>query len=669
MLYQLAPLSVLVGTRVGETLAETSASLVAFGSRELEERPGIEVVRDLYHKTPNLVDFGTGNLAPAVRGVDATGPASGGLGFIAGTRPRMTQSVDGRPLSAFELVGGPTGLWDVRQVEIYRGPQTTLQGRNSIAGAIQVDTRDPVYTWEGRARVAAGTHDRERYSAMVSGPVAGDQVAFRMAADHLATRSFVDFTGEQAFSDIEFGTATNVRTKLLVEPAALPDLSALLTVSYAGTRRAQAELAAEPFGERTREVSQTSFETESTNAALELGYLLTETLKLSSATTWADIRFDRLDLPENGQFYLRGPQLTQEVLLNVDAPDQGLAGVVGGYLFHEDRVDRGFVGTPLEFRFDDETLTTALFAEFEWEVVDALAITAGARYEREDRERLGSAFGIDTDLDETFDAFLPKVGVEWTPSVSTTVGLEASRGFNAGGASVSFGATDIDGNYSDDPALGPRSFVFDSEFVWNYEAYVRSALLEDRLFLSANAFYSDFRDQQRREQIDYAGGFSDAIVVNSRQTRSYGLEAGADYFATNAFALFGNLGVLETEIVDALDDSLDGNEFARAPAVTANLGGQLNPIPGVTVSADARYVSAYFSNDENNPLAKVPGHAIVNARAEWASPFGVDLYAAVTNLFDEDTPTRLFSFPATAPPSLANLVDPRVIWIGLEASF
>ena len=669
---RLAPIEVagtLVGTRIGETATESSASVEVFSAEELEVRPGTTEVRDLYENTPNIVDVGEGNFAPAIRGVDGTGAASGGLGFIAGTRPRATLTVDGRPLSAFELVGGPTGLWDVRQVELYRGTQTTLQGRNSIAGAFVVETRDPTFFWESSARAMVGSRDRRRVSAMVSGPLAEDNLAFRLAVDRLDAESFVDFTGPQGVDDVEDDESLNVRGKLLLEPASAPDFSAQFTLAHNDTRRPQSQFSDPPFDERERRISQTAFETRSTDVILDLRYALGDRLVLSNSTTDSDILFKRLDTPANGQFELEGPQVTKETLLNLDDPEQGLKGVLGLYVFHEDRDDDGFIGTPLAFTFEDETLTTSVFGELEWELAEGVRATVGARYEREERERDGAAFGIVTDLDETFDAFLPKAGLAWDVTDQVTVGAVVSEGFNAGGGSVSFGASDAAGNPSPDPALGPRSFVFDSEHVWSYELFARAALLNDRLFFTANVFYSDFEDQQRVEQFDFPGGFTDSIIVNTPETRTYGVELGIEYVPSERVDLFADIGLLDTEIEEARDPRIEGNAFARAPELTAAFGANFRPSPDWHMGFDARYTGEYYSTDRNSRLAEVDDYFIANASASWQAHRNVRVFGTVTNLFDSDAERSLFAFPATAPPTLANVVEPPVVWIGAQLSY
>src|SRR5690606_23147886 len=97
--------------------------------------------------------------APAVRGIDGTGPGVGADAFFAGTRPRLSYQVDNRTLTHNEAIYLDGLLWDTQQVEVYRGPQSTLQGRNAIAGVVAVKTVDPAFSWDGRVRGVVGEDD------------------------------------------------------------------------------------------------------------------------------------------------------------------------------------------------------------------------------------------------------------------------------------------------------------------------------------------------------------------------------------------------------------------------------------------------------------------------------------------------------------------------------
>ena len=219
------------------------------------------------------------------------------------------------------------------------------------------------------------------------------------------------------------------------------------------------------------------------------------------------------------------------------------------------------------------------------------------------------------------------------------------------------------GNPSPDPALGSRSFVFDSEFVWNYELFARARLLDDRLFLTGNLFFSDFEDQQRTEVLTFPGGFSDEIIVNTPESQSYGAELGIEYAPSEKWDLFANIGLLSTEIEQTRDPRIEGNDFARAPNFTTSFGVNLRPTPNWQIGLDARYIDDYFSFDANDPVTEVDGFLIANAQVAWRATRHLRFTGTMTNLFDNDAETRFFSS------SLANVVEPRVFWFGAELGF
>lgn len=140
----LGPITV-TGERVERTVAETPSSVVVVTGEELEGSPARDSVEEVLERIPNITSEGTGNEAPTIRGVNSTGVLSGADAFLGGSRPRSTITVDGRPLSFNEYIFGTTSIFDLERVEVFRGPQTTAQGVNSIAGAVYVTTADPTF--------------------------------------------------------------------------------------------------------------------------------------------------------------------------------------------------------------------------------------------------------------------------------------------------------------------------------------------------------------------------------------------------------------------------------------------------------------------------------------------------------------------------------------------
>ncbi|OAT28799.1 TonB-dependent receptor plug domain-containing protein [Proteus myxofaciens] len=135
---------IVTGEKLNKSIYDTGSSVTVYDYKKIESTPNADV-NTLLQMTPNVVDNGNSNALPAIRGVDGSGPAQGAIAFLGGTRPRVNFSVDGRSFTYNEFGYGAQSLWDVDNVEIFRDPQSYVQGRNAIAGAILVKTMDPTF--------------------------------------------------------------------------------------------------------------------------------------------------------------------------------------------------------------------------------------------------------------------------------------------------------------------------------------------------------------------------------------------------------------------------------------------------------------------------------------------------------------------------------------------
>src|SRR3954453_22823946 len=212
---------VVIGERVKRSLRETSSSVAVVTERDIEAA-GADRVEQVLALVPN-VQLGSGSEGPAIRGLDTTGALTGLPAFLGGNRPRTTLIVDGRRQTYHEFVFGSAPVWDLERIEVFRSPQTTTQGQNSIAGAIFAYTGEPSFEPEYRARLIGGNYRTGQASALASGPIAGDEVAFRVAGDFRYSRTTSRIADRAAGADPNHDVYGQLRAKLLVKPAALPN--------------------------------------------------------------------------------------------------------------------------------------------------------------------------------------------------------------------------------------------------------------------------------------------------------------------------------------------------------------------------------------------------------------------------------------------------------------
>lgn len=720
---------IVTGEKAARTLQETPSSVAVTTTQRIANE-NLQTLQEVFNRTANIAET-YGNTGFTIRGIANQGVSG------AGDAPLSTIYIDGAALPD-QLVGfGPTDLWDVGQVEIFRGPQSTLQGLNALAGAIVIRTQDPTPRWTGRARASIAEYDTTSFAAAVGGPIVPGELSLRLAAEKRDSDGAIrNITRDTPEAPVD---ALMLRGKLLWTPSALPGFEARVSYlhydrkagydfSYANTDRPGY------FDDRVA----TSNDPNSSDAradigTLELTYALGGGLALSSVTSYSDTRLVRRfdsDLTEvsagNGYNPYTADTVTQELRLNYDS--SWLSGLLGGYYFHRDQFNQTTsltqVPTPLEtasallqqagldadtanfvaglygealpsipVQYDGRTPikveTLALFGDGRVKLTDRLTALVGFRWDHETNEVESvqtatfagtypdpAAYGSLAALIEalnggvaqlvsqaggsfprskrTFDAFLPKLGVEfaWTPDLATS--FVAQRGYRSGGSSSNI-------------ARGGQVFPYDPEYTWNYELSLRSQWLDGRLTVNANAFYIDWTDQQ------VAARFSDNIfdyhTVNAGKSHIYGFELEGSYRPRRDVEFYASVGHTRTRFDDfetnvGTVNDLSGLEFIYAPHWTFAAGANVRFDPGITVNVNANRRTAVFT-DVTLPQDqwRVGGRTLVNAKLGYAfDKFSVSVFA--NNLFDEE-----YKQYDNITNNRAILGDPQTFGVLLEAGF
>jgi len=638
---------IVTAQKTPQTLRNTSASAIVATAAEIDNLAGTYTAQSLLNRIPNIVVTSPGNSAPAIRGLDGTGPASGADAFFAGTRPRLNFQVDGRTLGYNETVYLDAALWDAKQIEVYRGAQSTLQGRNAVAGVVAIKTNDPTFNWEGDIRGLIGNQGEEEISGALSGPLIDNLLAFRASGDFRQSESFVPFTGYPQDTNPGRYRFLALRGKLLLTPS--DNVNSLLTVSYNDARAPQSATVKQPYDSLVASVPlQPVFRTRAGTLISDTTWTLNDLVSAELNMSATDFLVNRYAPITTGNARIGGVEYVAQPFLRAHTEDNRLSGFIAAYVFrtHQNETIDLFGGGT----FYDRTETTAGFGEFTYKFTPALRLTAGARYEEETRHRLGAAGPFIIAFDETYREFLPKATLAWDVIDNVTVGVTVGRGYNGGGAGFTYSAPFV-------------SYQYRPEFVWDYEGFVRAALLDNKLTLTGNVFYNDYKDLQ----LPFSLSALSTVIRNAERATTYGAEAQANYKPIEELELFASIGLLKTEVNRYSDPTIQGNDLPRSPAFTSSVGFNWNAWQKLTVGADLRYTDAYYSDATNTARGKTSPYALVNAQVAY--DFGVvHLFVASRNLFDSRAAIQVIP-QATPTLDVATLTQPRTFTVGLEKKF
>ncbi|WP_158970845.1 TonB-dependent receptor [Chachezhania sediminis] len=651
------------GEKIVRDIADTSSSVAVITADEIaEERAGKDDVQGAVEGTPNV--FYNGSVStPIFRGVNSEGPQTGAYAFFGGTVPRATVNVDGHYQSYNELFYGATSIWDVDSIEVFRGPQTTVQGANAIAGAIIVNTKDPVFYREGAYRLEVGNYNQRRASFIYNAPI-GEQLAARIALDYSARDTFITYSSP-VFSQNEFGQNfknMNGRAKLLWAPMDVPGLEVMLTYSHTRSNRPSIEGAGPPYDDLVSPTTQMpSWEQTTDVGILDVEYDFGNGMMLSNQTQYSQADVDRRvsQNPAAGDADIRQDTYTNETLLSFGQPDDVVSGIMGlwaAYTTADEVLNQGGIST-----FKDQKHNLGLFGELTWRMTDRWTLNAGLRYERDQIQRSGtvSPFFAKSNLNyaETFTELLPKLSLAYDITEDFTVGALVKKGYNPGGVSLDF--------------LYTHEFQnFDKETVWDYELFTRANLMGDKLFVNGNLFLMDYSNAQQNITGD-VNGVTYVHTINAESARSYGLELSMDYQPISTLSLQAGLGLLNTEFTDFPEQSAwVGNAFANAPGTMFSVGASWDVTDRFNIGGDMRYVDGYYSDAANTPAYRVNGYTLVDLQASYRINDAVELYGYVNNVFDERVPVLLQpARGSTSAFTQASVTSPRMVGIGVRGTF
>ncbi|QHJ12684.1 Colicin I receptor [Paraglaciecola mesophila] len=641
---------VVVGEKIERSLKDTTSSISVISEEALNSTQ-YQSVTDAISEIPNVVALS--GAVPDIRGVSGNGAAGGFNSISGGAKGRVTTLIDGIAQPFVADFTGDSGIWDVDQIEVYRGPQSTSNGRNSIGGSIYIQTKAPTEQWEGAVRV--GYRNQENYldtSAVISGPLIKDQLAFRISAQRLDANTITDETGfadNPADYDLNKIESDRVRAKLQWTPT--EDLKLLLAHSSSNEQGDTGRIYYKATDlDKHERLFFRNIETDVDTTSLTADYQINQGMSLDLIVAYMDYQwgFDSYepDPADEQQLLFDESNITIDAKLNFGQQNDEVKGFVGLAYFERDHdiISEG----SFPYNGDDESDSISVYSEISYDVSDVFTVIAGARLERESQLRHFIYGEIDSILDNDTTIFLPKLVLQyaWTPK--TTLAISARKGYNAAGGALNFTAQEY--------------YYFDEEEVNTYELSSRSIFADGNVFLSANLFYNDYQGYQALS--------STRFIVNVDDVATYGLEMEISATVSEDIELTAGLGLLKTEIRDPGDNypEVEGNELNSAPSVTANLGAKYWLTDNFNLGVSVNYVDEYYG-DFTNTAERVAGdYSLVRLQGRYEYENWL-VSAYINNAFDDEAIVSREPTSARYPDGYVSVVDPRNVGISVTYSF
>ena len=483
------------------SVQDTPIAITAYSYEELELR-GIEGIEDLQFSAPNLVISHNSQSPVTYAYIRAIGSDQ----LVAGFDPGVAYHVDG--IYVGQPSAMPVDLWDMERVEVLRGPQGTLYGRNTTGGAINVITKGPGDALDGNVDVTVGNYDRIRLRGAVGGPIADDRVGGRVAfiydeadgyqrnevgpdadaTDHWALRGKLDFRlGEGANLELtaqRFENEGNQGQKRRESFDGIPVYAGALP-NPSDPRKVAKDWEEKLDLENTFLSAKLDWDLGAVRLVALTGYIENEWFQ----TMDIDMSSNALQFQE---WNMETDQFSQELQLisNTDGPFEW---IIGAFYFDED-LDTDYLfedSSPFGFTFMNggelETTSWAVYGQASYDFSGAgvpLRLTGGLRYTEDEKKidefQIIPQFGVDfagTDK-ASWDEVTGKLGLEWFVSENVMSYASYSRGYKGGGFSI--------GQFD----------VYDPEIVDSFELGLKSEFLNGRARVNASAFYNDYQDLQ-----------------------------------------------------------------------------------------------------------------------------------------------------------------------------
>ncbi|MDA5194424.1 TonB-dependent receptor [Govanella unica] len=571
-------------------------------------------------------------------------------------------------------------LFDVERIEVLRGPQGTLYGRNTNGGAVKIVTKKPNNEPELTARASYGNYNRWELKASGNAPIVEDKLFVRAGVLTQQGDGYAhNLTLNKDVNDLDYlGARAAVRV--------LPSESLDYTLAFDWGRDKQNGMYASDILGRVRPRTSSLFDVLSgeniRNKAKTWGisgngiWHINDSLNLESITGYRYTRqIYNLDITDQPQpLYIlhtdtESKQFSQELKLAGKVTDR-LNFVAGVYYFHEtsdvylgdelhvyrnlNNLSAGRLDLFYRKYMDIKTDSYAAFGQVDYAVTDSVSVVLGGRYTIDKKsmdvrqtingaptgftnatlQGLINSEGLSLDLDPVYKKFTPKIGINWQVNDDVFAYASFTQGFRSGGWQARVN--------------NARQFQsFDPETVNSYEVGTKMSLFGGQARWNSSVFYMKYKDL-----FNSVPGAGNTFLIATADADIYGLESEVTLRVTDWLDLFGNIGLLHSKYTKKPGGDILGAELQRAPKVQAKAGFSVNyplaDMGSLLVNGDVFYTSSYYTNPQDELIGKTGDFALVNASIGYRTANErYEISLSCTNCLNKEYFDSILSFPAS----------------------
>jgi len=611
-----------------EDIQKIPMSISAFDNYQIQDA-SIDTLEDISKYTPNLYFFNTGQqglTAPSIRGISAN--------VVTFSSP-VSLYIDG--VASMNSFGYDSGLLDIERIEILRGPQGTLYGKNSEAGVINIITKKPTNQAKAKVFTTIATKGKREFGTSLSGAIIKDKLYMSLSYKHDQKDGFIKkaSTGEYInnkksnYAKVQLFYTPNDKLELSLIASKSKNDNGAIDWAKAGQNLDNVSVASNLDGS-----SSPSTET----LAFKIKYTIDDTQKLTSVTT-KRVHKDKAVLDNDlsaitlRHFFRDYKFDTLAEELRYEKNFENIEFITGLYLDKEK--DNFYIKriTPMDptgANSKPQTLKShsiGIFTNAKYTLNDKLTLSAGVRYDKEHKNIQIQESHID--IKDDWHNVSPKFSLEYNVNPNILGYFSIAKGYRSGGFNPF--------------ATSQDKKSYDEENLISYEIGYKSRLFSDRLILNGAIYYMDIDDMQVQE-MPMPGT---VYIINAASAKSKGIELEAQALLNDNFTFFTSLGINKTTFDDFNDLGADysDNYNPFAPKYNFNLALQYRDAKGYYARTDINGYGKTYFDAANKYFQKA--YCLVNTKIGYETKH-YDVYFYVNNLFDKEHHATNAYFNGTA---------------------